>query len=270
MRLLARSLMLVLLVLCLPELRGLISGLYFLTFKYREVRNSTVSQNMILILLESWNAVCVSFLVFFVIPYLTMFQALMIPYLCLTGPLFIPIIYKASISPKGNKGMLLDLVGLTFVLGGIALAGLEYFYILDVPFHVENNFWYIVTSGSLLFCCFNVLNNYQKCEKAKGEEGFYWVHFLSPIVRTVVFVSAYFLCLFYLTTDSPVITELLSGRLIWNNDSDNSNATICSNVTSDSNATLCYNKTIIMDTTNYVDKVLGMAKVCHLPWCNWG
>ena len=173
--------MALLVVLCLPEARGLIHGLYFLIFKHREVRNSTKKQNAILIMLEIWNAACVAFLAFFVLPYLKMFQTLFIPHMMVFGPLVIPILFQANVFPKGWKGVLLDLVGIVFLLGSFALVGLEYYYIVEGDFVANEQYFIIVAGGCLLLSSFHVVNNYQRRERMKVEEGLYWVHFISPI-----------------------------------------------------------------------------------------
>ena len=89
----------------------------------KEVQNSTKSRNAAVIGMEVLNAICLASLAFLIVPNLTLFEANILPYTTVAGPLLITLIFKSSLHPKGWKGFSLDLAGLILLLGAITLVG---------------------------------------------------------------------------------------------------------------------------------------------------
>ena len=73
--------------------------------------------------MEVLNAICLASLAFLIVPNLTLFEANILPYTTVAGPLLITLIFKSSLHPKGWKGFSLDLAGLILLLGAITLVG---------------------------------------------------------------------------------------------------------------------------------------------------
>ena len=73
---------------------------------------------------EVLNAICLASLAFLIVPNLTLFEANILPYTTVAGPLLITLIFKSSLHPKGWKGFSLDLAGLILLLSAMALVGI--------------------------------------------------------------------------------------------------------------------------------------------------
>ena len=136
-------------------------------------------------------------LTFIVLPRLTLFEASIIPYMTLAGPLIVTLVHRSSLHPGGWCGFILDIIGLILLLGSIALIGFEYYWsgVLGLKFDISNDYNMIVAVFAILVYGFNSYVNYSRKVPAVKEEGLYWANLLSTLLRMIIFMSALMLTL---------------------------------------------------------------------------
>ena len=86
-----------------------------------------------------------------------LFEASIIPYMTLAGPLIVTLVHRSSLHPGGWCGFILDIIGLILLLGSIALIGFEYYWsgVLGLKFDISNDYNMIVAVVAILVYGFN-------------------------------------------------------------------------------------------------------------------
>ena len=195
--------------LIIPEIRGFIVSLYFVIFRHQEVKNSTKARNVALIVSEVANGAAMAALTFIVLPRLTLFEASIIPYMTLAGPLIVTLVHRSSLHPGGWIGLMLDIIGLLLLLASIAFIGFEYYWndILGLDFNLADDYYIIVAAVAVFVYGFNSYANYSRLVPATKEEGLYWANLISTVLRMAIFIAALVLTLhqYALETNSAFV-----------------------------------------------------------------
>ena len=195
--------------LIIPEIRGFIVSLYFVIFCHREVKNSTKTRNVALVVSEVANGAAMAALTFIVLPRLTLFEASIIPYMTLAGPLIVTLVHRSSLHPGGWIGLMLDIIGLLLLLGSIVFIGFEYYWndLLGLDFNLADDYYIIVAAVAVFVYGFNSYANYSRLVPATKEEGLYWANLISTVLRMAIFIAALVLTLhqYALETNSAFV-----------------------------------------------------------------
>ena len=183
--------------LIIPEIRGFIVSLYFVIFRNREVKNSTKTRNVALIVSELVNGAAMAALTFIVLPRLSLFEASIIPYMTLAGPLIVTLVHRSSLHPGGWIGLMLDIIGFMLLLASIVFIGFEYYWngILGLDFNLTDDYYMVVAAIAVFVYGFNSYSNYSRLVPATKEEGLYWANLISTVLRMAIFIAALVLTL---------------------------------------------------------------------------
>ena len=205
-----------LIALCLQEIRGIIVGLYFVIFKSKDVKNSTKLENITQIVAELWNASATAVLVFFVLPNLIIYK---LPYLFLHS---VGILLLTSFIIRWRqKGMKLscwlDIIGVVFILGGIALFILEHLLDDEFQFKVGKDYPKILSLAAVLTVNINLIKNYSQLEPLRKDEGLAWVHLLAPFFRVGANVGVFYLFIFASFSSSTILKNQYGNMIEFTN-----------------------------------------------------